>query len=95
MVRQADLAAEQRLHVWNRQYVRILGVGGIGACALEQHQFLAAGFASRAHGLVQLGNRCHAGGYNHRLACRRNLADQRQVIVLERRDLERRHVKRH
>ncbi len=87
VVGQAHLAAEQVAQVGDGAQVAVLRAGRIGAGALEQHDVLAAAGAQGAHGLVQLGQGGHAGGDDHRLAGGGDLADQRQVGVLEGGDL--------
>ena len=88
MVGQTNLTAEQFAQVRDRGDVGIHWRGGVGTCALQQDQVATAGFASSAHSLIQLGDRGHAGRNNHRLASCRDAPDQRQIGVLEGRDLE-------
>ncbi|GAA6616189.1 hypothetical protein NUACC26_019890 [Scytonema sp. NUACC26] len=87
MVRQSHLAAEQCAHMRDGQQVGIGGRGGIGAGAFQQDQILAAGLPCTSHRFVDVGDGRHARRNDHRLAGCGNFANERQVRILERRDL--------
>nr|GEX15460.1 hypothetical protein [Tanacetum cinerariifolium] len=56
------------------------------------HQVFATRCPGRAHAFIQFGDAGHAGGNDHRLAGGRDLANQRDIGVLETGDLVGRHV---
>lgn len=94
VVGEADTAAEEVAKMRERAKVRAGGARGVARRTLQERHVRAAVLACRAHEVVELGDGRHARGGDERLPRLRDLADERQVDVLERRDLVERRVER-
>ena len=87
VVGKADLAAERLAKRRDRADVRVGRARRIRAGAFEEHQVAAPGLARGAHQRVDLAQRRHPCRDDDRLARRCHPADERQIGVLEARDL--------